>query len=66
VLRAGFRDIEVIDIVKTDVNEQRKTDWIDTESLNNFLDSSDSTKTVEGYPAPKRVYIKAKKIKKNI
>ncbi|HQR74536.1 MAG TPA: DUF1698 domain-containing protein, partial [Sulfurovum sp.] len=26
-----------------------------------FLDPNDDTKTVEGYPAPKRVYIKALK-----
>ena len=45
---------------KTDLNEQRKTKWVDTESLDHFLDPEDETKTVEGYPAPKRVYIKAK------
>ncbi len=58
--RAGFTDIEVLEITKTDINEQRKTQWVDTESLEHFLDPNDETKTVEGYPAPKRVYIKAK------
>jgi tRNA (mo5U34)-methyltransferase len=29
--------------------------------LEDFLDPQDESKTVEGYPAPKRVYIKAKK-----
>jgi len=62
--RAGFEEIEVLEISKTKLHEQRKTEWIDTESLDDFLDNSDDTKTVEGYPAPKRVYIKAKKIKK--
>ncbi len=57
--RAGFGSIEVIDIKKTEHNEQRKTEWIDTQSLQDFLDPNDSTKTIEGYPAPKRVYIKA-------
>lgn len=57
--RAGFSDVEVIAIKKTDTNEQRKTDWIDTQSLEDFLDPNDDTKTVEGYPAPKRVYIRA-------
>ncbi len=57
--RAGFENVEVLDIMKTDVNEQRKTEWIDTQSLEDFLDPDDPEKTVEGYPAPKRVYIKA-------
>ncbi|RLA78492.1 MAG: tRNA 5-methoxyuridine(34)/uridine 5-oxyacetic acid(34) synthase CmoB [Epsilonproteobacteria bacterium] len=60
--RAGFGTVEVLEIMKTEPNEQRKTEWIDTQSLEDFLDKSDSTKTVEGYPAPKRVYIKATKL----
>jgi len=62
--RAGFEEVEVLEISKTKLEEQRKTEWINTESLNNFLDKEDKSKTVEGYPAPKRVYIKAKKVKK--
>lgn len=62
--RAGFQEVEVLEIVKTELNEQRKTEWINSESLDDFLDKNDPNKTVEGYPAPKRVYIKAKKIKK--
>jgi tRNA (mo5U34)-methyltransferase len=57
--RAGFETVEVLEIMKTEINEQRKTEWIDTQSLEDFLDPNDPTKTVEGYPAPKRVYIKA-------
>ena len=57
--RAGFETIEVLETMKTEHNEQRKTEWIDTQSLEDFLDPDDDTKTVEGYPAPKRVYIKA-------
>ncbi len=59
--RAGFDDVEVLEIKKTDLNEQRKTEWIATQSLEDFLDPNDPEKTVEGYPAPKRVYIKAHK-----
>jgi len=62
--RAGFDEVEVLKISKTSLEEQRKTEWIDTESLNDFLDKEDNSKTVEGYPAPKRVYIKVKKFKK--
>ena len=58
-LRAGFERIEVLAIKKTELNEQRKTEWIDSQSLNDFLDPEEESKTVEGYPAPKRVYIKA-------
>jgi tRNA (mo5U34)-methyltransferase len=62
--RAGFERVEVLDIVKTNSKEQRWTEWINSQSLEHFLDENDNTKTVEGYPAPKRVYIKAKKFKK--
>ncbi len=58
--RAGFDNIEVLEITKTELDEQRKTEWVDTESLNDFLDPNDPTRTVEGYPAPKRVYMKAR------
>jgi len=57
--RAGFASVEVLETMVTETNEQRKTDWIDTQSLEDYLDPDDKTKTVEGYPAPKRVYIKA-------
>lgn len=57
--RAGFETVEVLETMKTEHQEQRKTEWIDTQSLEDFLDPKDNTKTVEGYPAPKRVYIKA-------
>ncbi len=57
--RAGFETVEVLETMKTEATEQRKTEWIDTQSLEDFLDPDDDTKTVEGYPAPKRVYIKA-------
>lgn len=61
--RAGFDDIEVIATTVTDSEEQRKTPWSFDQSLEDFLDPNDPTKTVEGYPAPKRVYMKAKKLK---
>jgi len=59
--RAGFESVEVLETMVTESNEQRKTEWIDTQSLEDFLDPNDPTKTVEGYPAPKRVYIKGMK-----
>ena len=59
--RAGFTDIELIETTITDDKEQRVTPWTFEQSLNNFLDPNDPTKTVEGYPAPKRAYLKARK-----
>lgn len=59
--RCGFVDIEVLDIVPTTQDEQRKTEWIEGDSLDSFLDPADHQKTVEGYPAPKRAYIKARR-----
>lgn len=56
--RAGFSRVEVLKTVITSQDEQRKTDWIDGQSLNEFLDNDDITKTVEGYPAPRRLYVK--------
>jgi tRNA (mo5U34)-methyltransferase len=58
-LRAGFREFEVLEIKKTKLNEQRKTDWILGDSLGDFLNPENPEVTIEGYPAPKRVYIKA-------
>ena len=58
-VRAGFIDIEVLEITITTEDEQRSTPWIEGESLGSFLDPHDASKTIEGYPAPKRVYIKA-------
>ncbi|ECW3374881.1 tRNA 5-methoxyuridine(34)/uridine 5-oxyacetic acid(34) synthase CmoB [Campylobacter jejuni] len=55
--RAGFKEFEVLATKKTDENEQRKTEWIDSFSLENFLDPKDKNFTIEGYEAPKRVYI---------
>ncbi|WP_151951037.1 tRNA 5-methoxyuridine(34)/uridine 5-oxyacetic acid(34) synthase CmoB [Aliarcobacter butzleri] len=60
--RAGFENIEVLATTITTSQEQRKTSWSFDESLEDFLDPTDSSKTVEGYPAPKRVYVKARKI----
>jgi tRNA (mo5U34)-methyltransferase len=54
---SGFRDSFCADISATTTDEQRKTPWVNTESLSDFLDSTDNTKTVEGYPAPVRAVI---------
>lgn len=50
----GWEDVRCIDVTFTSVGEQRSTEWMRFESLIDFLDPKDSTKTIEGYPAPCR------------
>lgn len=57
--KTNFIEIETFDKFPLDIHEQRKTDWSRWESLEDFLDPDDPAKTVEGYPAPQRIYIKA-------
>lgn len=59
--KAGFEYFEVLAKKETTFEEQRKTDWILGESLEEFLDKKNPSLTVEGYPAPKRVYVKLKR-----
>lgn len=60
LVRAGFREIELLCVKKTTSTEQRKTAWSGGESLEDFLDKDDKNKTIEGYSAPTRAYFKAK------
>jgi tRNA (mo5U34)-methyltransferase len=55
--RVGFRDIQVVDLNQTSQQEQRATAWMQNESLVDFLDPTDHSKTIEGYPAPLRAVI---------
>lgn len=59
--KIGFSDIRVIDVTTTTVGEQRSTEWMSFHSLAQFLDPNDSEKTIEGYPAPKRAVLSAKR-----
>jgi tRNA (mo5U34)-methyltransferase len=52
--RCGFGRVRCVDITPTTLEEQRKTAWIDSDSLETFLDPRDDTRTVEGHPAPIR------------
>ncbi|MBM0637361.1 tRNA 5-methoxyuridine(34)/uridine 5-oxyacetic acid(34) synthase CmoB [Campylobacter sp. VicNov18] len=58
--KAGFKKFEVLAKKVTDEKEQRKTEWIDSFSLENFLDPKNKNLTLEGYEAPKRVYVRIK------
>ena len=52
--RIGFKNIRCIDVSVTTPEEQRVTNWMNYESLADFLDPNDATLTIEGDPAPKR------------
>ena len=51
---AGFRNVRLIDVNDTTPEEQRTTEWMPFESLAEALDPADSSRTIEGWPAPRR------------
>ncbi|WP_237386420.1 tRNA 5-methoxyuridine(34)/uridine 5-oxyacetic acid(34) synthase CmoB [Xenorhabdus sp. Sc-CR9] len=59
--KCGFVDVRIVDQALTTSDEQRQTKWMKTESLTDFLDPDDQNKTVEGYPAPLRAVLIARK-----
>ncbi len=59
--KCGFVDVRIADYSITSTDEQRRTEWMTSESLAEFLDPEDSSKTVEGYPAPLRAVLVARK-----
>lgn len=59
--KVQFKSAAVLDYCKTTVDEQRATEWMTFESLPNFLHKDNHDLTIEGYPAPWRVVIKATK-----
>ena len=59
--QSGFTNYQLIDKSVTTADEQRATEWMTFQSLNDFLDPNDSSKTVEGYPAPIRALVRANK-----
>jgi tRNA (mo5U34)-methyltransferase len=52
--RCGFTNIRLIDISKTTLAEQRCTEWMQSQSLQDFLQAENPDLTVEGLPAPVR------------
>jgi tRNA (mo5U34)-methyltransferase len=57
--RLGFDNPRVVDVNHTALDEQRATPWMESQSLKDFLDPEDLTRTIEGYPAPQRAVIVA-------
>ncbi len=58
--RLGFKDVRCVDVNITSTQEQRVTDWMRFESLADYLDPDDASKTIEGHPAPKRAIMIAR------
>ena len=57
VQKAGFDAPRVVNTCVTTTSEQRRTDWMRFESLEDFLDPADPSRTVEGHPAPRRTIV---------
>lgn len=58
--RAKFDTFETIALIPTTTKEQRRSQWIESLSLQDFLNPA-QTLTIEGYQAPVRGYFKLKK-----
>jgi tRNA (mo5U34)-methyltransferase len=59
--RAGFTNIQLFCEHAMSSEEQRRTDWMNFESYEDFIDKDNPSLTIEGYPAPLRVFFKAAK-----
>ena len=55
--RCGFKNIRLVDVTVTSIEEQRTTEWMTFHSLKDFLDAENPQLTCEGLPAPKRAIV---------
>lgn len=55
--RCGFKNIRLVDVTATSIEEQRSTEWMKFNSLKDFLSAENPQLTCEGLPAPKRAII---------
>jgi len=61
LVQEKFNNIRFIDITTTTIEEQHTTEWMEFQSLQDFLDPKDNSRTIEGYPAPVRAIVVAEK-----
>jgi tRNA (mo5U34)-methyltransferase len=61
IARAGFNQIQCFFAEPLSTQEQRRTPWANIDSLQQFLDPKNPNLTLEGYPAPWRYYLIARK-----
>jgi tRNA (mo5U34)-methyltransferase len=59
--RAGFHEVSCFCEHAMSSAEQRRTPWMEFESFQDFIDKDNPGLTIEGYPAPRRVFFKATK-----
>lgn len=59
MVRTGFKNVKIFCSHPMNSLEQRRTDWMQYESFEDFIDPEDKSRTVEGYPAPIRVFLRA-------
>jgi tRNA (mo5U34)-methyltransferase len=59
--KAGYDNINLFCSHPMSDKEQRRTDWMTFESFNDYIDPVNPQLTVEGYPAPCRVFAKGRK-----
>ncbi|NLX17875.1 MAG: tRNA 5-methoxyuridine(34)/uridine 5-oxyacetic acid(34) synthase CmoB [Desulfobulbus sp.] len=59
--RTGFNSVRLFHDHAMSSDEQRRTSWMTFESYEDFIDKNNPALTVEGYPAPRRVFFKAVK-----
>ncbi|MCV6637562.1 tRNA 5-methoxyuridine(34)/uridine 5-oxyacetic acid(34) synthase CmoB [Candidatus Albibeggiatoa sp. nov. NOAA] len=60
--RCGFGNVRLVDENITSIKEQRTTEWMTLNSLQDFLDPDNPALSIEGYPAPKRAIFIAERI----
>jgi tRNA (mo5U34)-methyltransferase len=60
--RSGFDGIGTVDVTRTSTAEQRATEWMRFQSLPDFLDADNPALTREGYPAPLRATLVARRV----
>lgn len=59
--QVGFNDVRIVDESVTTTGEQRSTEWMKHNSLPEYLNPNDPTKTIEGHPAPRRAVLIAQR-----
>jgi len=55
--QAGFSNCRTVNADQTSIHEQRSTDWMPFESLQQALHPEDPSMTIEGWPAPLRTTV---------
>ena len=59
--RSGFKAVRLFCEHAMSGAEQRRTPWMHYESYEDFIDKENPLHTIEGYPAPRRVFFRAEK-----